>query len=270
MPKRMTATEKWEDVWFRRLPPKMKLFWIFLLDKCNTAGIWDPDFDLVRFYTGSKMNRIEVLRALDGRIQELPNGKWFVPKFIAFQYGELKGDNRATQGATKLLLSYGLIDENLKVKPLTSPYLGAKDKEKEQYKEKDMEKEKEKEGKTSDIIIPLEIEKSWREFKQHRSEKKKALTPLAEQKALELLKVLSGEDSSLAIKIIDQSIANGWLGLFELKEKHENNSTGNRNNGRQSEQMARATFKHGAEELKRLAELEATLTARDRERGKRS
>jgi len=41
MAKRFTASEKWEDLWFSELSNKYKLFWIYLLDKCDNAGVWE-------------------------------------------------------------------------------------------------------------------------------------------------------------------------------------------------------------------------------------
>ena len=40
MAKRFTATEKWDDPFFCNLEAKYKLAWIYLLDKCDNAGIY--------------------------------------------------------------------------------------------------------------------------------------------------------------------------------------------------------------------------------------
>lgn len=60
-------------------------------------------------------------------------------------------------------------------------------------------------------------EKLWAEFKQFRKEIKKPLTILAEKKAIEKLKKLrfTGHD---VVEIINNSIVNGWSGLFEIKK----------------------------------------------------
>tara|TARA_R110000868_G_scaffold51318_2_gene162881 strand:- start:558 stop:881 length:324 start_codon:yes stop_codon:yes gene_type:complete len=50
--KRFTETQKWEDPWFRRLRPEMKLLWQWLCDKCDNAGIIDPDLELASFQIG--------------------------------------------------------------------------------------------------------------------------------------------------------------------------------------------------------------------------
>lgn len=147
----MTATEKWDDPWFRRLTPQMKLFWIFVLDKCNSAGIWDVDFDLVHFYLGPKISQKEVESALEGRIVALPDGKWFIPKFITFQYKCLSRDNRMHSGIIDTLSHLGLLNDDLSIKGLISPLQGAKDNIKiissqYQYQDKEEERKKRKNG----------------------------------------------------------------------------------------------------------------------------
>ena len=65
----------------------------------------------------------------------------------------------------------------------------------------------------------------WLEYKNNRKEQysssKYALI------AYKHLVELSGNDSQKAEKIIQQSIANNWAGLFELKNKGENKNAGN-------------------------------------------
>ena len=58
----------------------------------------------------------------------------------------------------------------------------------------------------------------WRTYKhdQHREQYK---TPITEQQALINLQQLAAGDEHTAIRIIEQSIGNGWKGFFELKNK---------------------------------------------------
>jgi hypothetical protein len=70
---------------------------------------------------------------------------------------------------------------------------------------------------SKDYTIPFEDQElinAWSEWEQHRKEKKQKLTPLSVKKQL---KFLQGRVKSEIIAIIDQSIMNGWTGLFELK-----------------------------------------------------
>jgi hypothetical protein len=62
-----------------------------------------------------------------------------------------------------------------------------------------------------------EVRSAWERFRAFRLESKKKLTPLAEVAALKRLLELSGGNPETAIKVIDQSIANSWQGIFALK-----------------------------------------------------
>lgn len=63
-------------------------------------------------------------------------------------------------------------------------------------------------------------QEAWEEYKQHRREIKRPLTPLAEKKALVKLLLLADECNCKQSQIIDQTIENGWQGLFHLKVEH--------------------------------------------------
>lgn len=97
-------------------------------------------------------------------------------------------------------------------------------------------------------------------FTRHRKELKKPLTPMAEQATL---KKLYKHDVETAIKMIEESISNGWQGIFELK----GNSNGtNGNTGKKSDATTRATFKHSEQQIKDLRDFEESLRQRYPER----
>lgn len=77
-----------------------------------------------------------------------------------------------------------------------------------------------------ELTSPLGI--AWLEWEQFRFEKKQKLVPST---ILRQLKFLGGRPDSEAIAIIDQSIKNGWTGLFELKNNGTNQRRGKRNQG---------------------------------------
>lgn len=66
---------------------------------------------------------------------------------------------------------------------------------------------------------PTALEIALGEFKQYRKEMKKPLTPLAETKLMNQLQTLSNGDEAVMVQIIDQSIRNGWQGVFPLKDQ---------------------------------------------------
>ena len=46
MAKRFTDTDKWKKGFIRNLPAKYKLLWLYILDDCNHAGVWETDFEV--------------------------------------------------------------------------------------------------------------------------------------------------------------------------------------------------------------------------------
>ena len=104
MAKRFTDTDKWKKGFIRNLPSKYKLLWLYILDDCNHAGIWDTDFEVASIRIGSKINPVEAAKIFESQIKIFDEGnKWFIPKFIDFQYGTLNENSRPHQAVIKLL-----------------------------------------------------------------------------------------------------------------------------------------------------------------------
>lgn len=139
MAKRFTDTEKWKKLWVQELPPEMKLLWIYLLDSCNHAGVWDKNLRLAEFQLGIKLDEDTILyQYFPNKIISLGNGnRWFIPKFIEFQYGSLNPNNKAHNSVIQILKSYDLYDGKGVVSPLQAP----KDKDKVKVKDKVMDKD---------------------------------------------------------------------------------------------------------------------------------
>lgn len=106
--KRFTETQKWEETWFRRLPPGHKLLWQWLVDKCDLAGVVDPDWDLASFQIGMEVNP-EMVSGFGDRVSTLESGKLFIPKFIEFQFGKtLNRANKVHLGVIRRLELIGI------------------------------------------------------------------------------------------------------------------------------------------------------------------
>jgi len=153
MAKRFTATEKWADPWFCALSSQAKLFWIYILDNCDHAGIWDPNWPLVKHHLNVNETDLAV-EQIKERVQVLNSGKWFISKFIDFQYGELRKDNRAHNSVINRLEKEGAY------KPLISSFQGAKDKD----KDKEQDKDKEALSNKPATIKPDEIIEIWNRY----------------------------------------------------------------------------------------------------------
>ena len=129
MAKRYTDNDKWDDPWFCSLSNDYKLLWIYVLDKCDHAGIYKVNPKNTEFALNCKFNWEEVVRVLDGRIEVLSSDKWFIPKFIHFQYGELDSNNRVHRSVLAMLEKEGSFKGRLRV--VQDP------KDKDIYKDKD-------------------------------------------------------------------------------------------------------------------------------------
>ena len=107
MAKRFTDSDKWKKGFIRNLPAKYKLLWLYILDDCNHAGIWDTDFEVASIRIGSKISEKEACKVFAEQIKIFDKGnKWFIPKFIDFQYGTLNENSRPHQAVIKLLDKY--------------------------------------------------------------------------------------------------------------------------------------------------------------------
>ena len=135
MAKRFIDTNIFRKDFVRGLDAPYKLLWIYILNECDHAGLWDVEMDVAQ--ARLKLPDITEKSALAqfGEKVVVVGNKWFIRDFIEFQYGELNPANRAHNSVIQILKKYNL-DIN---KPLTSPLQGCKDMDKEQDKEKDKE-----------------------------------------------------------------------------------------------------------------------------------
>ena len=153
MAKRFTETGKWKKKWIRELSPEMKLFWFYLLDNCDHAGIWEVDIELAALQIGIELDESIILNTFNRKIVPFKPGKWFVPKFIVYQYGELNKSNRAHLSVIKILTKYGLNKGLNEVEQGAYKSLeGAKDKDKDKELDKVKDKDKDKKSKELQML----------------------------------------------------------------------------------------------------------------------
>ena len=166
MAKRFIDTGLFRKKWIRQLDPSMKLFWIYLLTDCDHAGIWDVDVERASFQIGVELDESTILNTFNRKIVPFKDGKWFVPKFVDYQYGELNENVNAHKSVIKLLTKYGLYVDNqllpnssatVKVNNLT-----VKDKDKDKDKVKDKDKESKKSQLLSIQIQLIELQKDFK------------------------------------------------------------------------------------------------------------
>ena len=141
MGKRFTATEKWDDPWYRKLSCKNRSIWQFLVDKCDTAGVWIVDQEMLSFFIGNDVNIkdfVSVANVGKERLRFFDNdSKLLILEFVPFQYGKLSANCKPHLSILKM------IDKHLpKGYPKGIHTLEEKEEEKETEKEEEKETEK--------------------------------------------------------------------------------------------------------------------------------
>ena len=147
MAKRFIDTKIWDKAWFRKLSTKNKLVWIYLLGKCDHAGIWDADWELAEFIIGETVTYEELPDIIKDKMKYIEGeDQYFIPSFIDFQYGELKEHSKPHKSVIKRLT-----DKNL-LKGLKRVTITPKDKDKDKDKVKVKDKTKDKETREKDFM----------------------------------------------------------------------------------------------------------------------
>lgn len=109
--KRFIDTGFLDQKWIRKLPPEKKIFLIYLMLKCDNGGIIDLDFEDAEFWIGKKITDLEFLP--EGYLIPLNgSGKYFMPKFIEWQYKDLTSQKFIVVQARQILEKYGLINSD--------------------------------------------------------------------------------------------------------------------------------------------------------------
>ena len=108
MAKRLTDTAKWDRQWFREMPVEYKAFWTYLCDRCDHAGLWHKDLAMASFYIGAQIEAEKALGFFGDRVKVMADDKWFVERFISFQYGELKNNNSVHAAVLRTLQKHGV------------------------------------------------------------------------------------------------------------------------------------------------------------------
>lgn len=75
--------------------------------------------------------------------------------------------------------------------------------------------------------FPDSFKPKWNEWKQYRSEKRKAIKPgIEEYRALKKLFSLANGSEETAVKIVEESMSQGWTGLYVIKTDKKNDQPG--------------------------------------------
>ncbi len=132
-----------------KLSPKHKCLWRYITERCDQAGVWEPNYALASLYIGETVTPVD-MKILDSHVEVLPSGKVFIPDFINFQYGQLSEKSPAHKPVFRAIIKNSLSN---RVFNRVSNTL----QEKEEYKEEEEVKEKEEEGDLTKSIFSDEI-----------------------------------------------------------------------------------------------------------------
>ncbi len=221
MSKRFTETTKWADPWFRDLTPRLKAFWIYLLDNCDCAGVWVCDYGLASFCIGENVSQADIAQHFKERVSPIHSGKVLVLKFIRYQYGVLSPDCNMHRPVFASLEKNSLNYDNFKgFDTIPEGFLTLM--VKDQVKEKDQDQVKEEltrvgekpkapkpDWKSHPWFANQDFTREWDSWGRERKAK-------GTERSFAVLKGLAGDDMALAIRIVAKSADNGWKGLFEL------------------------------------------------------
>lgn len=206
----------------RILPLNVRGGWVeLILQSWDSGGeIVGTMEDFSRLMSCTKEEAILVIQVLKQKNifgwEDLPNGeiKIICRKIKKMQELSEKRKKAGLEGGNPDLVKQNKKRGKAKVKQNT---------ENENEYEYENENEKEK-----GVILPFETEnfkKWWDLWKNFRSENSwKPYKKIGEQSALAGLQMLSQNKEDGAVKIIQQSMSNGWKGFFELKNIYEKNT----------------------------------------------
>jgi hypothetical protein len=112
--KRFTDAEKWKDPFFEELTNDYKLIWLYLLDDVDNAGLWHKSIKRLNFYCNTEITEEELYNTFKNRVKPISEDKWFIPKFMEFQYGSdwINSNGKAVVSAINKLEDVGIINNN--------------------------------------------------------------------------------------------------------------------------------------------------------------
>ena len=194
--------------------------------KCDNGGIVDLDLDDASFWIGKKIENLDFLPenyliSLNG------TGKYFMPKFIEWQYSDISSNKNIVVQARQILDKYNLINPDFTLNLDNSYITFTKDLPESQVtgnskgnsKGKSKGNSKDKEEQEFDFVNAdySIIFSDWIQYKKSRNENYK------NKKSLEAcyrnLLRLANDDPDQARLIVDQSMGNNWAGLFPIKKE---------------------------------------------------
>lgn len=117
MAKRFIDTGLFDDEWFMDISKDAKILWLYLITKCDHAGIIKLNLKLCKVQTG--INDLETVRQqLGNRLVTVGEQLFFIPKFVMYQYpGFPDCKFNMAKSAIAILEKYELIENGILTVP---------------------------------------------------------------------------------------------------------------------------------------------------------
>lgn len=147
MAKRLTDTDIWNEDWFIELSRDHKIFWMFLKDDCDYAGVWSPNISIFKKVHKIRLELNEALKSINQereRIVVLKNKRWFLRQFIAFQYGTVLNTKNGVHRQVLEILRKNEVSLSLTYPQVST--VGPTLEHRVEHTDKEQDKEKEKIG----------------------------------------------------------------------------------------------------------------------------
>ena len=208
----------WEEYKKKRFSPNETLLYFYLLDVWNNSGRKEQ-FEC-------RTNSIELILEMNKMTLTRCRDKLKSRGLIKFVNGSTKGKYphyslcRVTDNVTDNVTDY-VTDSVTESKEKVSPIPPLKENISELREKERISKDIPKKEINLSFCLPsyVSVMEEWLEYKKKRKENYK--TEASIRKCYQNLVNLSGNNSAIAQLIVDQSIANNWAGLFELKRNGE-------------------------------------------------
>lgn len=106
--KRLTDTDKWKNPWFRKLPTKYKVLFLFMLDTCDNAGVMHIDFELFNFSLKEEFFESEFKDHFKEKIVYIAPDKIIIKNYIRYQHGSNANEGTMAKHVKKVIDTHGI------------------------------------------------------------------------------------------------------------------------------------------------------------------
>lgn len=211
---RKVHTSFWSDVFVSDLTPEQKYFYLYLMtnDKTTQCGIYEISKRQISFDTGYNSETIDKLFEFfisKGKVVKSSKTNEIV--MVNWVKYNNSSSPKVQQCVNKEL---SLVKDRVLIEYLYGTYTQSQE---EQEQEEEQEEDKEQEP----VSEFMKVVNEWYDYKKARRETYK--TEKSKKMFEEKLLKLSNNNPVTAKSIVEQSMANNWAGIFELKETKKEN-----------------------------------------------